>query len=115
MSIRIDRTSCVGCGRCVEVCPGNLIKLAQYEVANASQAAERPRARIRHPEDCWGCTSCLKACPVQAIQFFLGADIGGAGSTMQVSLANDIYTWTVTSPDGSTRQIQVNRKDSNKY
>ncbi|MGN1199783.1 MAG: ferredoxin family protein, partial [Thermoguttaceae bacterium] len=26
MSIHIERERCVGCGACVEACPGNLIK-----------------------------------------------------------------------------------------
>ena len=26
MSIRIQKSKCVGCGRCIEACPGNLIK-----------------------------------------------------------------------------------------
>lgn len=28
----------------------------------------------------WGCTSCLKECRFEAINFFLGADVGGKGS-----------------------------------
>ena len=26
MSIRIQKSKCAGCGRCIEACPGNLIK-----------------------------------------------------------------------------------------
>ena len=26
MSIQINKLKCVGCGKCVEACPGNLIK-----------------------------------------------------------------------------------------
>ena len=26
MSIRIQKSKCTGCGRCIEACPGNLIK-----------------------------------------------------------------------------------------
>ena len=45
MSIQIKENKCVGCRRCVEVCPGNLIKIN-----------EKNKAFIRHIEDCWGCT-----------------------------------------------------------
>ena len=71
MSITIDRALCIGCGRCAEACPGNLIALDDSQ-----------RAAIRIPEDCWGCTACMKECPAGAIRYFLGADIGGAGSPM---------------------------------
>ena len=89
MSIRIQDNKCIGCRRCIEVCPGNLIKW---------DAAES-HAYMRRPKDCWGCTSCIKECPVNAIAFFLGADMGGNG----------------TASDGSSRQLEVNKRDANKY
>lgn len=103
MSIAIDRSKCVGCKRCLEVCPGNLIKL------------QDGKAVITRPQDCWGCTSCLKECKTCAISFFLGADIGGKGSVLSVSEKGDIREWTVTSPDGTTKSIEINTKESNKY
>lgn len=104
MSIRINKNSCVGCSACVEVCPGNLIKLSGDKKAN-----------IRHERDCWGCTSCVKACPVQAISFFLGADIGGRGAELTVKTKGIVRTWTVTRADGSKEQIVVDGSVSNKY
>lgn len=104
MSIRIDPKLCIGCGRCVEVCPGNLIKLGAGH-----------RALIRHPQECWACTSCLKECPVQAIGLYLGADLGGAGSVMTVKIKGKISRWICTAPDGSQKVIEINSADSNKY
>lgn len=104
MSIRIDQSACVGCGRCAEVCPGNLIRL------NAAA-----RAEIRIPEDCWGCTSCLKECPTGAVRFFLGADIGGRGSTLRVKCRNGISHWEIVRPDGTIWRIDVNQKEANRY
>lgn len=104
MSIRIRKNNCIGCGRCVEACPGNLIKLGTDG-----------KAQIRHIRDCWGCTSCIKECPIQAIEFFLGADIGGKGSTMTVSRQGDISIWSLKKPDGEVTEIRVNGKDANKY
>ena len=122
MSIAISKSKCVGCGRCIEVCPGNLIKLVAEENAVCSRSeqngeATQPlrKAVIRREKDCWGCTSCLKECKTGAIAFFLGADIGGRGSVLSVSDKGDIRTWTVTAPDKSTKTIVVNRKESNKY
>ena len=122
MSIAIKKSKCVGCGRCIEVCPGNLIKLVAEKKAvcdrpeqNGGGAGQLRKAVIRREKDCWGCTSCLKECKTGAIAFFLGADIGGRGSVLSVSDKGDIRTWTVPAPDNSTKTIVVNRKESNKY
>ena len=72
MSIQINKLKCVGCGKCVEACPGNLIK-----------KDTDGKAFIKHVKDCWGCTSCLKECRFEAINFFLGADVGGKHSFVQ--------------------------------
>lgn len=104
MSIRIDQAKCVGCAKCVEVCPGNLIKMDP-----------RRKAVIKREKDCWGCTSCLKECAAGAVQFFLGADIGGRGSILSVKTKGDIRIWTVTDPAGNIQRLEINRKDSNKY
>lgn len=104
MSIRIQKEKCAGCRKCVEACPGNLIK-----------TDAEGKAYIRHERDCWGCTACLKECRAGAIDFFLGADVGGRGSRLSVITEGDFRTWTVTRPDGSYDSIQVNRRESNKY
>lgn len=104
MSIRIKQEKCVGCKNCVEVCPGNLIKIGSDK-----------KAFIKHERDCWGCTSCIKACPIQAISFFLGADIGGRGAELTVTTKGTVRTWTVTKPDGSVSNIVVDGSAANKY
>ena len=73
MSIRIQKSKCAGCGRCIEACPGNLIKKDKEN-----------KAFIRQVRDCWGCTSCIKECRHDAIRFFLGADVGGRGASMVI-------------------------------
>jgi adenylylsulfate reductase subunit B len=88
----------------VEVCPGNLIKLG-----------EDKKAAIRRVKDCWGCTSCIKECKVGAIQFFLGADMGGRGSRLSCREEKDQIIWKVERPDGSTDTIEINKRDANKY
>lgn len=73
MSVRILQNKCVGCGRCLSVCPGNLLK-----------KGEDGKVHIRNIRDCWGCTACLKECHTGAILYFLGADMGGMGSMLSV-------------------------------
>jgi adenylylsulfate reductase subunit B len=104
MSIRIDKNVCVGCGKCQEVCPGNLLRIGADG-----------RAEIRIPEDCWGCTSCLKICPAGAIEMYLGADIGGRGARMKVEEKDTYYIWTVRKADGTEIRIPVDRKSANAY
>lgn len=51
----------------------------------------------------------------EAINFFLGADVGGKGSTLSFRQKGSINTWTVTAPDGTVKTLEVNRQESNKY
>ena len=105
MSIRIQDSKCIGCRRCIDVCPGDLIKWDEAE----------HHAYMRRPKDCWGCTSCIKECPVNAIAFFLGADMGGNGTELTVSERDGISIWEFAGSDVSVRQLEVNKRDANKY
>ncbi len=104
MSIEISRAVCIGCGQCTEVCPGTLIR------RNGGGKAYIPR-----PERCWGCASCVKECPVQAITLFLGEDMGGQGGKLTVRKEKTLLHWTVKKPNGDTKTLTVDSRDSNKY
>ena len=78
MSVRILQNKCVGCGKCLSVCPGNLLK-----------KGEDGKVHIRNIRDCWGCTACLKECHTGAILYFLGADMGGMDSMLSVKEKGD--------------------------
>lgn len=103
MSISIDRSKCVGCGACVEVCPGNLLVL------------ENKSARIRDVRDCWGCTACVKACRRQAIGYYLAADLGGAGTKLYAVDEKKTLTWRLEFPDGFQQSLVVDKTQSNQY
>ena len=47
--------------------------------------------------------------------YFLGADMGGMGSMLSVKEKGDVRIWRVDSPNGETKTIEINMKDSNKY
>ena len=104
MSIAIDKGKCVGCGRCHNVCPGTLIKIGDDK-----------KAYIKYPKDCWGCTSCIKECPVYAISFYLGADMGGMGSKIHTEKKDGLLRWIIEHPEGRVTEIEINPKESNKY
>ena len=46
---------CIGCGRCMEVCPHNVF------VANGK------KAQVKDKNQCMECGACAKNCPVNAI------------------------------------------------
>lgn len=103
MSIRINTEKCVGCGRCGTVCPGSLLDMADG------------KARIKYPKDCWGCVSCVKECKAGAIEFFLGADMGGGDTYMQVEKDGDFLHWKFYNEHGLLRTITVNSTSANQY
>ena len=103
MSIRIDQKKCVGCRKCSEVCPGTLIVM------------EDKKAVMKYPKNCWGCVSCVKECKAGAIEFYLGADIGGMGSKMTENEEDCKLYWNIEKRDGTTEQVVINQKESNKY
>ena len=46
MSIRVHEDRCIGCGRCTEACPGNLLLMEETDAGR--------KAKIREVRDCWG-------------------------------------------------------------
>lgn len=61
MPVVIDKQRCIGCGACVDICPGNLLAIDK----------RTGKAYIRQARDCWECLSCVKACPKTAMEIVL--------------------------------------------
>ncbi len=104
MSIHIDKQKCISCGKCCKACPGSLLYQDEYK-----------KTFIKYPKDCWGCTACIKECPAQAIKYYLGLDIGGRGGHLHIKQEEDYLDWYITSPQGETKKVRINRKESNQY
>ncbi len=104
MSIRINREKCIACGQCLKVCPGNLLYADQDQ-----------KAYIKYPKQCWGCTACLKECRVGAVQYYLGADIGGKGTFLYTKQEKDLLHWFFVKPGGTETRITINQTEANKY
>ena len=94
MSIRIDPNLCVGCGACVEACPGNLIK-----------RDAKGKAVLKRPEEC----------RFKAASYYLGADIGGQGALMQVEKEGDVAHWIIRIVGRAPIDILVDRRCANRY
>ncbi|TVQ38829.1 MAG: electron transport complex subunit RsxC [Spirochaetaceae bacterium] len=58
----VDESPCIRCGRCVDVCPMNLMPLKLAAYARAGKFLE---ARALHLNDCFECGSCAYACPAR--------------------------------------------------
>ncbi|MBC2580793.1 ferredoxin family protein [Clostridium sp. DJ247] len=104
MSIKINKEKCVGCSRCIDVCPGSLI----YKDKDG-------KAYIKYEKNCWGCTACLKECGAAAIKYYLGADIGGNGAYLYVKQKKEELSWHIVDKNNNETVISTNRKESNKY
>ncbi len=58
MSMRpfVDEDTCIGCGKCEEVCP-----------AAPNVFVVDGKSNVVHPEACIDCGACEESCPVSAI------------------------------------------------
>ena len=58
LSIQIDTTRCVHCGKCAWVCPSEILR----------QEGKEGEIRVEHPEECIACGHCVAVCAAEAIQ-----------------------------------------------
>jgi len=54
-TLQLDHETCIGCGRCLEVCPHRVFVL------------EGKKALVDKKDDCMECGACALNCPVKAI------------------------------------------------
>lgn len=54
-TLRLDREACIGCGRCLEVCPHGVFELTER------------KSRIVDLDACMECGACARNCPVNAL------------------------------------------------
>lgn len=59
-TVELDRDACIGCGRCVEVCPHQVFALSGRQ------------AHIVDRDACMECGACARNCPVTAIMVDAG-------------------------------------------
>jgi ferredoxin len=59
-TLKLDAAACIGCGRCVEVCPHQVVAVAAR------------KAWVRDLDACMECGACAMNCPVGAIRVDAG-------------------------------------------
>lgn len=55
-TLKLNSDKCIGCGRCMEVCPHNVFKL------------NKGKAEIVHKDACMECGACAKNCAFNVIE-----------------------------------------------
>ena len=104
MGVVIDRNKCIGCRQCIDVCPGNIIRIN-----------DSGKAYLKKKDDCWSCVSCVKECPVSAIELKLSPEIGGRGGRMSLKTKGNVTEWTVIRGNGEKKVIITNTAEANAY
>lgn len=99
-----DKTKCIGCGRCIDVCPGNLIRMD-----------EERKAYLEYEEDCWSCASCIKECPVGAVYLRFPVEFGGVRADMHAKTNKNITEWEIERADGKRIVFITDTNEANKY
>ena len=89
---------CDGCGKCVEICPSDIMHI---------DPAMR-RAYNIEPEYCWECYSCVKACPQNAIDMRGYADFAPLGHALTVLREPEkgVVSWKVVYRNGETKTFR---------
>jgi ferredoxin len=78
-TLEFDAETCIGCGRCLEVCPHQVFSL----VAN--------KAQIIDLDACMECGACARNCPAAAIRVDAGVGCA-AGLINEWLLEQNFYT-----------------------
>ena len=104
MSVVIDPSVCLSCGKCVRVCPGSLLA-----------APHNRAARILYPSDCWGCASCIKVCGQGAIALALPPSLGGRGGRLTARERDGVLEWKLTRADGGSIRVLGSSGEPGEY
>lgn len=67
MPVTFDLALCDGCGKCSDVCPGDVIYMS-------GSIGERQPFN-RYADECWHCGSCRQDCPQNAISIAFPPDM----------------------------------------
>ncbi len=76
--LQIDRSLCIGCGACVDVCPFGALSLDEQEIATVN-------------DNCTACGACVEECPTEALS--LPAPRQEAATTADLDEYEGVWFW----------------------
>jgi adenylylsulfate reductase subunit B len=90
-------TMCDGCGKCVELCPSDIMHIDPVN----------RRAYNVEPDMCWECYTCVKYCPEHAIDVRGYADFAplGHGVTVLREPEKGAVSWKIKYRDGRIKEF----------
>ena len=93
-------SKCDGCGKCVDICPSDIMHL-QYNISNGRKALNI------EPNYCWECYSCVKECPQHAIDMRGYADFAPLGHKLTVlrDKKKNIISWKIKYRDNTKNEF----------
>ena len=78
-TVELDKSACIGCGRCEEVCPHQVFRVTEKKAAFIDREA------------CMECGACQQNCPVSAIT--VDAGVGCATGIINEWLREKNINW----------------------
>lgn len=90
MPTYVDPNKCDGCGKCVDICPSDIMHLSN------SIFSGRKASNIE-PNYCWECYACVKECPQHAIDMRGYADFAPLNHKLTVLRDKDknVIHWKI--------------------
>jgi adenylylsulfate reductase subunit B len=88
---------CDGCGKCVDICPSDIMHIDPVV----------RRAFNLEPGFCWECYSCVKECPQHAIDVRGYADFAPLGHSVRVLREPEMkrISWKISYRNGKVKQF----------
>jgi len=86
----VDPNKCDGCGKCVDICPSDIMHL--------TNSVFRGRKALNiEPNYCWECYSCVKECPQHAIDMRGYADFAPLNHKLTVlrDKEKNVINWKI--------------------
>ncbi|MGE5582973.1 MAG: 4Fe-4S binding protein [Bacillota bacterium] len=98
MGLKFDSGKCNGCGKCVDICPGDLLFINQSG-----------KSAIRNQAECWDCMACVKTCPAGALETRLPFCLADYGASLKPEVGTEEIRWVCKHPDGEIEVFTIPR------
>ena len=101
MPTYVDPNKCDGCGKCVDICPSDIMHLSN-SVFNGRKAYNV------EPDYCWECYSCVKECPQHAIDMRGYADFNPLNHKLTVlrDKKKNSVSWKLKYRNGTKKEFE---------